>query len=84
MPTYPVIHKETKEKKELHMTMKEYSQWREENSDWDKDWSAGVCGSGEVGDANMKGEANSNGWNEILDRASRQPGSNVRKNRTYY
>ena len=28
MPTYPVIHKETREKKELSMTMKEYDQWR--------------------------------------------------------
>ena len=29
------------------------------------------------------GEAKSSGWNEVLDRASRQPGSNVRKNRDY-
>ena len=33
MPTYPVINKKTEEKKELHMTMKEY-----DNPDWDKDW----------------------------------------------
>ena len=44
MPTYPVIHKETKEKKELSMTMKEYDQWRKDNPDWDKDWSKGVAG----------------------------------------
>jgi len=29
------------------------------------------------------GEAKSNGWNEVLDRASRQPGANVSKNRYY-
>ena len=29
------------------------------------------------------GEAASSGWNEVLDRASRQPGANVRKNRDY-
>ena len=29
------------------------------------------------------GEAKSNGWNEVLDRASKQPGANVRKNRYY-
>ena len=44
MPTYPVIHKETKEKKELSMTMKEYSDWKDANPDWDKDWNAGVGG----------------------------------------
>ena len=43
MPTYPVIHKETKEKKELSMTMKQYDQWRKDNPDWDKDWQAGVA-----------------------------------------
>ena len=43
MPTYPVIHKETREKKELSMTMKEYDQWRKDNPEWDKDWQAGVA-----------------------------------------
>ena len=83
MPTYPVINKETGEKKTLSMTMKAYSEWREENPGWDKDWSAGCAGVGEVGDMHLKGEANSSGWNENLDRASRQPGANVRKNRDY-
>ena len=83
MPTYPIKHKETGEKKELSMTMKEYDTWRKENPDWDKDWQAGCAGVGEIGYMTKKGEANSAGWNEILDRASRQPGSNVRKNRDY-
>ena len=83
MPTYPIKHKETGEKKELSMTMKEYDTWRKENPEWDKDWQAGCAGVGEIGDMTKKGEANSAGWNEILDRASRQPGSNVRKNRDY-
>jgi hypothetical protein len=84
MPTYPVINLKTGETQELHMSMSKYTEWRKDNPDWDKDWSKGCAGSGEIGDVHMKGEANSNGWNEILDRASRQPGSNVRKNRTYY
>tara|TARA_B100000963_G_scaffold348352_1_gene355801 strand:+ start:411 stop:662 length:252 start_codon:yes stop_codon:yes gene_type:complete len=81
MPTYPVIHKETKEKKELSMTMKEYDQWRKDNPDWDKDWQAGVASSQEI--FRWTGEAASSGWNEVLDRASKQPGANVRKNRDY-
>ena len=50
MPTYPVINKETGEKKELSMTMVKYDEWRKENPDWDKDWNAGVAGLGEVGE----------------------------------
>ena len=81
MPTYPVIHKESKEKKELSMTMKAYDQWRKDNPEWDKDWQAGVAACQEI--EGWKGEARSSGWNEILDRASKQPGANVRKNRDY-
>lgn len=44
MPTYNVINKTTGEKKEFRMSMKEYSEWREANPDWDKDWSAGIAG----------------------------------------
>ena len=44
MPTYPVINKTTGEKQELTMTMTEYDQWKKDNRDWDKDWSAGVGG----------------------------------------
>ena len=50
MPTYPVKNLKTEEKKELHMTMKEYDQWRKDNPDWDKDWHAGVANMGEVGE----------------------------------
>ncbi len=32
------------------MTMVEYSNWRDENPDWDKDWSEGCAGLGEVGE----------------------------------
>ena len=55
MPTYPVINKETGEKKTLSMTMKAYCEWKEENPGWDKDWSAGCAGVGEVGDMHLKG-----------------------------
>ena len=44
MPTYPVINTKTGEKQELLMSMKKYDEWRKENPDWDKDWSAGTGG----------------------------------------
>jgi broad specificity phosphatase PhoE len=81
MPTYPVINLKTKETKELNMSMKAYDEWKKENPDWDKDWSQGCASTQEM--FRWTGEAASSGWNEVLDRASKQPGANVRKNRDY-
>ena len=79
MPTYPVRHKETGETKELSMTMIEYSQWRDDNKDWDKDWSQGCAGVGEVGDWRNKLTSKHPSWNEVLGRAQKMPGSTVKK-----
>ena len=81
MPTYPVKNRVTGEEKELSMTMAAYDDWRKENPDWDKDWSKG-CASQST-EFRWTGEAKSSGWNEVLDRASKQPGATVRKNRDY-
>ena len=78
MPTYPVINKETGETKELSMTMTQYSTWRDENPTWDKNWMAGVAGVGEVGEVYDKLKKSHPGWNEVLHRASKMPGSQVR------
>ena len=78
MPTYPVKHKETGETKELSMTMKEYCNWKEENPDWDKDWMAGVAGVGEVGEVYDKLIKTHPGWNDVLHKASKAPGSRVK------
>ena len=78
MPTYPVKHLETGEQKELSMFMVEYSEWRKENPDWDKDWMAGVAAIGEVGEIYDKLKKSHPGWNDVLHKASKAPGSNVR------
>ena len=78
MPTYPVIHKNTREKKELSMTMTQYSKWREDNPEWDKDWQAGVAGVGEVGETYDKLKKSHPGWNDVLHKVSKMPRSNVR------
>ena len=44
MPIYNVVNKETGEKQEFQMSISSYEKWREENPDWDKDWSAGIAG----------------------------------------
>jgi len=78
MPTYPVINKESGEKKELSMSMMKYGEWRKENPDWDKDWSAGVAGIGEVGEWADTLKRTHPGWNDVLRKASKAPGSTVR------
>jgi|TARA_B100000900_G_scaffold359485_1_gene331001 hypothetical protein len=78
MPTYPVINKVTKETQTLSMTMTEYDQWRKDNPDWDKDWSQGCAGVGEVGDWQQKLVNKNPGWNDVLRKASKAPGSKVK------
>jgi uncharacterized FlgJ-related protein len=76
MPTYPVFNKVTGEKQELFMNMAEYDKWRKENPDWDKDWSAGVASAvSGVGDFQNKTDG---GWNEVLHKVSKVPGSVVK------
>jgi hypothetical protein len=72
MPTYPVKHKETGETKELYMSMKEYDEWRKENPDWDKDWTAGIGGT-------IYGEPKqSQGFKEVMQKVqARHPGANL-------
>tara|TARA_B100000427_G_scaffold292102_1_gene269275 strand:+ start:447 stop:689 length:243 start_codon:yes stop_codon:yes gene_type:complete len=78
MPTYPVINLKTKEKKEISMTMLEYEEWRKNNPDWDKDWNAGVAACQEVGDFRDKMKRTHPGWNDVLHKASKAPGSKVK------
>ena len=78
MPTYPVINKETGEQKELSMSMIEYGEWRKENPEWDKDWMAGVAAVGEIGETYDKLMKSHPGWNDVLHKASKAPGSRVK------
>ena len=80
MPTYPVKNSKTGEEKELSMSMKAYAEWREENPDWDKDWSKGCASAGEVGAWRMKTDG---GWNEVLHKVSQEPGANVKPYKYY-
>ena len=74
MPTYPVKNLKTGEEKELHMSMKEYSEWKDENPDWDKDWSKGCAGAGEVGDWRDKMSKTHPGWKDVMGQVKRHKG----------
>ena len=78
MPTYHVKNLKTGEQKEIQMSIVEYDQWRKDNHDWDKDWMQGVANVGEVGEVYDKLRKTHPGWNDVLHKASKAPGSKVR------
>lgn len=79
MPLYPVRNLKTGEEKELEMSISDYTQWRKDNPDWDKDWSKGCASPGEVGDWRNKLISKHPSWNQVLENASKAPKSNVKK-----
>lgn len=78
-PLYPVKNLKTGEEKELSMSVADYIQWRKDNPDWDKDWGKGCAASQEVGDWQNKLISKHPSWNDVLGRAQKMPGSNVKK-----
>jgi hypothetical protein len=79
MPLYPVKNLKTGEEQELNMPIADYEKWRKDNPDWDKDWSKGCAAAQEIGDWRNKLTSKHPSWNEVLAKASRAPGSTVKK-----
>ena len=77
MATYPVKNTKTGETKEVILSVHDWDQWKEDNPDWLRDFSdPSTCpGVGEVGEWKDKLIKSKPGWNDVLDRASRQPGA---------
>ncbi|MFZ9205013.1 MAG: hypothetical protein ACO22M_05180 [Candidatus Nanopelagicaceae bacterium] len=59
------------------MSMVEYDQWKKDNPEWDKDWSAGVAGVGEVGDWRDKMSKTHPGWKDVMKKVQNVPGSRL-------
>tara|TARA_B100001250_G_C19127965_1_gene498253 strand:- start:45 stop:293 length:249 start_codon:yes stop_codon:yes gene_type:complete len=80
MATYPVINKETGEQKEVSMSVTEWSKWCEDNPEWHRDWSdpSTMPGIGEVGEWKDKLARTKPGWNDVLRKAQKAPGSTVK------
>ena len=81
MATYPVIHKETGEQKQVSMSVHDWTQWCEDNPEWQRDWSdPSTCpASAEVGEWKDKLRKSYPGWNDVLGKASKAHGSTVKK-----
>ena len=73
MATYPVVHKETGEQKEVTMSITEWDQWKEDNPDWTRDWSDPdtVPGNAEVGDWRQRLMSKQPGWKHVMDKVKR-------------
>ncbi len=78
MAIYPIIHKETGEKKVIEMSVHDITQWYKDNPEWHRDWSEGCASPGEVGDWQNKLISKNPGWNDVLRKASKAPGSKVK------
>jgi hypothetical protein len=80
LATYPIVNKETGEKKEVVMSVNEWDDWKKDNVDWIRDWSdpSTAPNSCELGDWQNKLTSKHPGWNEILKKAGSVPGSNVK------
>ena len=80
MATYPVVNTKTGEQKEVVMSVHEWDQWKSDNPNWERDFSdPTTCpGVGEVGDFQDKMKKTHPGFNDVLRRVGKMPGSNVR------
>ena len=81
MATYPVVHKETGETKEVSMSVHDWDKWREDNPDWTRDYSdpSTMPGVGEVGEWKDKLVRRKPGWNEVLEKVQSMPGAHKQK-----
>ena len=81
MATYPIINKETGEQKEVVLSVHEWTKWCDDNPEWTRDWSDPSTApmATDVGEWRDKLVARNPGWNQILSRAQKMPGSKVSK-----
>jgi hypothetical protein len=79
MAIYPIIHKETGEKKVVEMSVHDITQWYKDNPDWHRDWSEGCASPGEVGEWQHKLGNRNPGWREVINKVANVPGSTVEK-----
>lgn len=79
MALYPIVHVDTGEKKEIEMSVNDIMEWYKNNLEWKRDWSEGCATPGEVGDWRNKLISKNPGWNDVLGRAAKAPGSRVKK-----
>ena len=83
MATYPVVNKQTGEQKEVVLSIHDWYQWKQDNPDWERDWSdpSTLPGSGEVGDWRDKMKKTHPGFHDII---RNKIGAKAPRNRTIH
>lgn len=71
MAIFPIIHKETSEKKVIQMSVHEIQNWYKDNPEWKRDWSEGCASAAEVGEWKDKLAKKYPGWNDVLTSAKK-------------
>ena len=79
MATYPVKNTKTGETKVVVMSVHDWDQWKIDNPDWDRYFTPdNAPGVGEVGEWKDKLRKTKPGWNDVLRKAQKAPGSGVK------
>ena len=80
MATYAVVNSKTGEQKEVIMSVHDWSKWCDDNPDWKRDYSdpSTMPGVGEVGEWRDTLRKTKPGWNDVLRKAQKAPGSRVK------
>ena len=79
MATYPVVNTKTGEQKDVVMSVHDWDQWKIDNPDWERYYTPdNAPGVGEVGEWKDKLRKSKPGWNDVLRKAQRAPGSGVK------
>jgi|TARA_B100001094_G_C17721353_1_gene572127 hypothetical protein len=77
--TYPIKHKDTGETKEVKMSIHDWDQWCNDNPDWARYYTPENAPKfGEVGEVYDKLKKSHPGWNDVLAKVNKMPGSNVK------
>ena len=80
MATYPVKNINTGEMKDVVMSVHAWDQWKEDNPEWERYYTPyNAPGVGEVGEWKDKLINKNPGWNDVLAKAQKAPGSRVKK-----
>jgi hypothetical protein len=81
LPTYPIYNKDTGERSEIILSLDEWDKFKDENPNIIRDWSdpSTAPSSVEQGEWKDKLAKSHPGWNEMLGRMSKVPGSKVEK-----
>tara|TARA_B100000965_G_scaffold354130_1_gene330450 strand:+ start:425 stop:730 length:306 start_codon:yes stop_codon:yes gene_type:complete len=82
MATYPVVNPQTGEQKEVVMSVHDWDQWKDDNPDWERDYSdpstMPAMGVESVGDFQDKLAKKHPSWGEVLKKSQKAGGISAR------